>query len=53
MRLCTAWSAPDPGKPRYYWRKPVFWSRSYCIITVGSALPSVLKRHIEEQEAPE
>lgn len=38
---------------RYYWRKPVFWSRSYCIITVGGAPLSVLKQYIEQQEAPE
>ena len=38
---------------RYYWRKPVFWSRSYCIITVGGAPLSVLKQYIEQQEPPE
>jgi putative transposase len=38
---------------RYYWRKPVFWSRSYCIITVGGAPLSVLKQYIEQQESPE
>ncbi|MBK5935718.1 IS200/IS605 family transposase [Halorhodospira halophila] len=38
---------------RYYWRKPVFWSRSYCIITVGGAPLSVLKQYIEQQGTPE
>ncbi len=38
---------------RYYWRKPVFWSRSYCIISVGGAPLSVLKHYIEQQEASE
>ncbi|MBK1736270.1 IS200/IS605 family transposase [Halorhodospira abdelmalekii] len=38
---------------QYYWREPVFWSRSYCIITVGGAPLSVLKQYIEQQEAPE
>ncbi|HLU91342.1 MAG TPA: transposase, partial [Pedomonas sp.] len=38
---------------RYDWRKPVFWSRSYCIITVGGAPLSVLKQYIEQQESPE
>jgi len=37
---------------RYYWRKPVFWSRSDCIITAGGAPLSVLKQYIEQQEAP-
>lgn len=31
----------------YY--KPVFWSRSYCIITCGGAPLSVLKQYIEQQ----
>lgn len=38
---------------RYYWSKPVFWSRSYCILTVGGAPLSVLKQYIEQQERPE
>ena len=29
--------------------KPVFWSRSYCIITCGGAPLSVLKQYIEQQ----
>ena len=33
---------------RVYW-KPVFWSRSYCIITCGGAPLSVLKQYIEQQ----
>ncbi|MHB8252262.1 MAG: IS200/IS605 family transposase [Acidiferrobacter sp.] len=43
------------GEPlkRYYWSKPVFWSRSDCIITVGGAPLSVLKPYIEQQERPE
>ncbi|WP_205736062.1 IS200/IS605 family transposase [Acidiferrobacter sp. SPIII_3] len=31
---------------RYYWSKPVFWSRSYCILTVGGAPLSVLKQYM-------
>lgn len=37
---------------RYYWNKPVFWSRSYCIISCGGAPLSVIKQYIEQQEAP-
>lgn len=29
--------------------KPVFWSRSYCILSVGGAPLSVLKQYIENQ----
>ncbi len=29
--------------------KPVFWSRSYCIITCGGAPLSILKQYIEQQ----
>jgi len=31
------------------YRKPVFWSRSYCIITCGGAPLSVIKQYIEQQ----
>jgi putative transposase len=37
---------------RNYWNKPVFWSRSYCIISCGGAPLSVIKQYIEQQEAP-
>ena len=36
----------------YYRNNPVFWSRSYCILSVGGAPLSVLKQYIEQQEAP-
>lgn len=35
-----------------YW-KPVFWSRSYCILTCGGAPLSVINQYIEQQAAPE
>jgi putative transposase len=31
------------------YRKPVFWSRSYCIISCGGAPISVLKHYIQQQ----
>jgi putative transposase len=34
-------------------RKPVFWSRSYCIISGGGAPLSVIKQYAEQQGAPE
>jgi putative transposase len=34
---------------RFYW-KPVFWSRTYCLITCGGAPLSVLKQYIENQK---
>lgn len=37
---------------KVYWNKPVFWSRSYCIITCGGAPLSVIKQYIEQQAAP-
>jgi putative transposase len=33
-----------------YW-KPVFWSRSYCILTCGGAPLTIIKQYIENQEA--
>jgi putative transposase len=33
---------------KVYW-KPIFWSRSYCIITCSGAPLSVIKQYIEQQ----
>ena len=35
------------------YRKPVLWSRSYCILSCGGAPLSVIKQYIEQQAAPE
>jgi putative transposase len=35
------------------YRKPVFWSRSYCIISCGGAPLSIIRQYIEQQERPE
>ena len=43
--------AAEPA--RVYWKKPVFWSRSYCIISCGGAPLSILKPYIEQQAAPQ
>ncbi|HSH25420.1 MAG TPA: IS200/IS605 family transposase [Massilibacterium sp.] len=32
----------------YYW-KPVFWSRSYMVLSTGGATIDVIKRYIEQQ----
>jgi putative transposase len=32
------------------YRKPAFWSRSYCIISGGGAPLSIIKQYIEQQE---
>jgi putative transposase len=32
-----------------YYKNPVFWSRSYCILTCGGAPLSVIKQYIEQQ----
>jgi putative transposase len=37
---------------RRVYRKPVFWSRSYCIISCGGAPLSVIKQYVEQQKAP-
>lgn len=37
---------------RVYRGKPMFWSRSYCIISCGGAPLSILKQYIEQQQAP-
>ena len=38
---------------RHVYRKPVFWSRSYCIISCGGAPLSVIKQYVEQQAAPQ
>lgn len=35
-----------------FYRKPVLWSRSYCIISCGGAPLSIIKQYIEQQAAP-
>jgi putative transposase len=35
-----------------YRGKPVFWSRSYCIVSCGGAPLSVIKQYVEQQAAP-
>ncbi len=35
------------------YRKPVFWSRSYCFVSCGGAPLETLKAYIEQQAAPE
>jgi putative transposase len=41
------------AKMNRVYRKPVFWSRSYCIISCGGAPLSILKQYIEQQRSPE
>lgn len=35
-----------------YRGKPVFWSRSYCIVSCGGAPLSVVRQYVEQQKAP-
>jgi putative transposase len=34
---------------KYYW-KPIFWSRTYCLITCGGAPLQVVKKYIQNQD---
>jgi len=34
---------------KFYYKNPIFWSRSYCILTCGGAPLSVFKQYIEQQ----
>lgn len=38
---------------KFYWKKPIFWSRTYCILSCGGAPLSVIKQYIEQQKVPE
>lgn len=44
--------AKYPVRCRRFYRKPVFWSRSYCILSVGGAPLEVLKDYIKNQDKP-
>jgi putative transposase len=35
-----------------YYRKPIFWTRAYCVISAGGAPLEVLKQYIKNQDAP-
>ena len=37
---------------KFYW-KPYFWSQSYLIISTGGTTIEVIKKYIEEQNAPQ
>jgi putative transposase len=41
-----------PKELARWYKQPVLWSRSYCAISVGGAPLDVLKRYIEQQDAP-
>lgn len=36
-----------------YYRKPFFWSPSYCLLSVGGASIEIIKAYISAQAAPE
>lgn len=36
---------------KYYW-KPYFWSRAYCLLSVGGTPIEVIKEYIEKQSSP-
>jgi putative transposase len=33
----------------FYWKKPVLWTRAYCVLSAGGAPLAVLKKYIENQ----
>jgi len=37
----------------FYYHKPCFWSRSYCIISCGGAPLTIIKQYIQQQDAPQ
>lgn len=36
---------------KYFW-KPYFWSRAYCLLSVGGAPLETIKKYIESQNSP-
>jgi len=37
---------------QFYWGKAPFWSKAYCAISTGGASLEVVKRYIQNQDAP-
>ena len=37
---------------RTFYSKPVFWSRSYCVVSCGGAPLSIIKQYVEQQKRP-
>ena len=35
-----------------FYRKPVFWTGAYCVISTGGAPLEIVKQYIESQDAP-
>jgi putative transposase len=40
-----------PHVDTFYW-KPYFWSRAYCLLSVGGAPLETIKKYIESQHSP-
>ncbi len=38
------------GHVRSFYSKPVFWSRSYCLLSAGGAPIAVIRRYIQNQD---
>ena len=49
-RLIRREFAPEVNR---FYRQPVLWSRSYCIISCGGAPLSVIRQYIEQQGTPD
>jgi putative transposase len=42
-----------PAEMQNVYRKPVFWHRSYCLLTAGGAPLSVIRQYIGDQGTEE
>ena len=40
------------GRLRRLYRRPVFWSRSYCIVSCGSVPLAAVHQYLAQQRAP-
>ena len=34
---------------KFYWKKPVLWTRAYCLLSAGGAPLETIKKYIENQ----
>lgn len=48
----TMWRKFEPSLKKFYWRKRVFWTGAYFVASCGGVTIDVLKKYVQNQNAP-
>ena len=46
------WRKFEPKLKEVYWRKRVFWTGAYFVASCGGVTIDVLRKYVQEQDAP-